>query len=105
MPMRSRIPVRKPVAGVTDENKVGTVAARTAKDGEHALPATKLPHAAAPSALAVPSAAAVAAAPKVFGGAAASRVAMPAKVFGAQIARPAAGVRPRSAFGDAANAK
>ncbi|KAJ2507203.1 B-type cyclin, partial [Coemansia sp. RSA 2052] len=41
----------------------------------------------------------------VFGGAAASRVAMPAKVFGAQIARAAAGVRPRSAFGDAANAK
>ncbi|KAJ2908929.1 B-type cyclin, partial [Coemansia aciculifera] len=106
MPLRSRIPVRKPVAGVADENKVGTVAGRMAKDGgENAQSAAKI-LSAAPAALDFSSAAAApkAGAAKVFG-AAASRVAMPAKVFGAQSGRPAAGVRPRSAFGDTANVK
>ncbi|KAI8323280.1 hypothetical protein GQ54DRAFT_114954 [Martensiomyces pterosporus] len=34
MPLRSRIPTRRAAAGITDENKVGTVAARAAKDLE-----------------------------------------------------------------------
>ncbi|KAJ2743289.1 B-type cyclin [Coemansia sp. BCRC 34301] len=109
MPLRSRIPVRKPVSGVADENKVGTGAARMGKDaGESALPAAK-PQTAVPGALANSLAAGVAAVPKVgvakVFGAPASRVGMPPKVFGTQITRPAAGVRPRSAFGDVSNAK
>ncbi|KAJ2833873.1 B-type cyclin [Coemansia furcata] len=110
MPLRSRIPVRKAVSGVTDENKVGTVAARMIKDGgESGLATTKL-HTAAQAVSAIPSVAGIAAvAPKAGTvkafGAPAQRAVMPAKVFGAQVTRMAAGVRPRTAFGEVANTK
>ncbi|KAJ1824663.1 B-type cyclin [Coemansia sp. RSA 2671] len=109
MPLRSRIPVRKAIPGVTDENKVGTIAARMAKDGsEPGLPATKL-HSAAQAVSAIPSVAAIAGAPKVgvakAFGAQAPHAAVPAKVFGPQVARAVAGVRPRSAFGEVSNTK
>ncbi|KAJ2033865.1 mitochondrial aspartate-glutamate transporter agc1 [Coemansia sp. S3946] len=112
MPMRSRIPVRKAVPGVTDENKVGTVAGRMIKDGgEPAVAGSKL-HSSTLAVSAIPSAAGVVGGPgagvsKAFG-AAAQRAAVPAKVFGSQVSRiaaAAAGARPRSAFGEVANTK
>ncbi|KAJ2487399.1 B-type cyclin [Coemansia sp. RSA 2050] len=109
MPLRSRIPVRKAIPGVTDENKVGTIAARMAKGGsEPGLPTTKL-HSAAQVVSAIPSVAAIAGAPKVgvakAFGAPASQAAVPAKVFGTQVTRAIVGVRPRSAFGEVSNTK
>ncbi|KAJ2465776.1 hypothetical protein GGI03_002470, partial [Coemansia sp. RSA 2337] len=112
MPMRSRIPVRKAVPGVTDENKVGAVAGRMIKDGGEPVVAGSKLHSSAQAVSAIPSAAGVVGGPgagvsKAFG-AAAQRAAVPAKVFGSQVSRiaaAAAGARPRSAFGEVANTK
>ncbi|KAJ2239648.1 hypothetical protein GGI13_007946, partial [Coemansia sp. RSA 455] len=112
MPMRSRIPVRKAVPGVTDENKVGAVAGRMIKDGGEPVVAGSKLHPSAQAVSAIPSAAGVVGGPgagvsKAFG-VAAQRAAVPAKVFGSQVSRiaaAAAGVRPRSAFGEVANTK
>ncbi|KAJ2878999.1 B-type cyclin [Coemansia aciculifera] len=111
MPMRSRIPVRKAVPGVTDENKVGAVAGRMIKEGgEPVLAGSKL-HSSVQAVSAIPSAAGIVGAPgagvaKAFG-AGVPRAVVPAKVFGSQVSRiaAAAGVRPRSAFGEVANTK